>query len=83
MRRHGDLNAQRAEQVYRADEVAALLGISRATFYTLAWFRARKVRVSARCVGYLASDVTLYQALRRGLPESRPDEQVAKGTRCP
>jgi predicted DNA-binding transcriptional regulator AlpA len=56
----------RAEQTYKAEEVARLLGISRATFFRLAWFKARKVRTSAGTVGYLASDVALYQSLRRG-----------------
>lgn len=56
-----------AEQLYTADEVARLLGVSRATFYTIVWFKSRKVRVSAQRVGYLASDVSLFQSLRRGL----------------
>lgn len=59
------------EPIYRAAAVARLLGISRSTFYTLAWFKARKVRTSDGTVGYLASDITLYQSLRRGLPEGR------------
>jgi predicted DNA-binding transcriptional regulator AlpA len=58
--------AMRAEQVYKAEEVAALLGISRSTFYTLVWFKSRKVRTSEGTVGYLASDVALYQSLNRG-----------------
>jgi predicted DNA-binding transcriptional regulator AlpA len=57
----------RAEQVYSAEEVAKLLSVSRATFYRLAWFKARKVRTSVGTVGYLASDVALYQSLRRGI----------------
>jgi predicted DNA-binding transcriptional regulator AlpA len=56
-----------AEQTYKAEEVAALLGVSRATFFRLAWFKGRKVRTSPGTVGYLASDVALYQSLRRGL----------------
>lgn len=55
------------EQVYRAEDAAKLLGVSRSTFYTLAWFKSRKVRMSEGTVGYLASDVALYQSLRRGL----------------
>jgi predicted DNA-binding transcriptional regulator AlpA len=54
-----------AEQMYKAEEVADLLGISRATFYRLVWFKGRKIRTSAGTVGYLASDVALYQSLRR------------------
>lgn len=61
----------RPEQTYRAADAARLLGISRSTFYTLAWFKSRKVRTSDGTVGYLASDVALYQSLRRGLPENR------------
>lgn len=57
----------RAEQTYKADEAARLLGISRSTFYTLAWFKARKVSTSEGTVGYLASDISLYQSLRRGV----------------
>jgi hypothetical protein len=38
------LDAKVAEQAYSAEEVARLLGVSRSTFYTLAWFKARKVR---------------------------------------
>lgn len=56
-----------AEQTYRAEEVAQLLGVSRATFYTIVWFKGKRVRVSAQRVGYLASDVAMYQAMRRGL----------------
>lgn len=55
-----------AEQTYKAEEVAKLLGISRSTFYTLAFFKARKCRTSEGTVGYLASDITLYQRQRRG-----------------
>lgn len=56
-----------AEQSYAAREVARILGISRATFYTLAWFKSKKVRPSPGTVRYLASDVSLYQSLNRGL----------------
>jgi predicted DNA-binding transcriptional regulator AlpA len=56
-----------AEQTYSAEEAAAKLGISRATFYTLSWFKSKKVRVSTGRVGYLASDITLYQSLNRGV----------------
>lgn len=55
-----------AEQVYNTEEVAALLNISRSTFYTLVWFKSRKVRTSKGTAGYLASDVALYQSLQRG-----------------
>jgi hypothetical protein len=55
-----------AEQTYSAEETAGKLGISRATFYTLAWFKTRKVRMSTGRVGYLAGDITLYQSLNRG-----------------
>jgi predicted DNA-binding transcriptional regulator AlpA len=55
------------EQVYRAEDAAKLLGVSRSTFYTLAWFKSKKVRISDGTVGYLASDLALYQSLRRGL----------------
>ena len=54
-----------ADQVYRAADVARLLGVSRSTFYTLDWFKSRKVRITKRAVGYLASDIALYQALHR------------------
>ena len=56
----------RADQVYSAREVAALLSLSRASFYRLAWFKSRKLRLSAKRVGYLASDVALFQTLRKG-----------------
>jgi predicted DNA-binding transcriptional regulator AlpA len=56
-----------AEQTYSAADVARLLGISQATFFRIAWFKSRKVRLSAQRVGYLASDVSLYQTLRRGV----------------
>lgn len=59
--------AMTAEQVYKAEEVAALLGLSRATFYRLVWFKDKKIRTSKGTVGYLASDVALYQSLRRGM----------------
>jgi len=55
----------RADQVYRAAEAAKVLGVSRSTFYTLDWFKSRKVRITKRAVGYLASDIALYQALNR------------------
>lgn len=55
------------EQTYSGPEVAALLNVSRATFYRIVWFKSRKVRTSAGTVGYLASDVAMYQSLRRGL----------------
>lgn len=58
-----------AEQVYRAADVARLLGIARSTFYTIVWFKSRKVRITDGTVGWLASDVALYQSLRRGLPD--------------
>lgn len=54
-----------AEQIYRPAEVAKLLGIARSTFYTIAWFRSRKIRMTDGTVGYTASDVALYQTLRR------------------
>lgn len=54
------------ERTFRAAEAARLLGVSRATFYRLAFFRTKKVRVAKRAVGYLESDVALYQSLRRG-----------------
>lgn len=56
-----------AEQTYSAEETAAKLGISRSTFYTLVWFKSRKIRTSEGRVGYLAGDITMYQSLRRGL----------------
>lgn len=65
----GETNLARrieAEQTYSAEETAAKLGISRATFYTLAWFKTKKVRISTGRVGYLASDITMYQSLNRG-----------------
>jgi predicted DNA-binding transcriptional regulator AlpA len=55
------------EQVYRADDAAKLLGIGRSTFYTIVWFKSRKVRMTDGTVGYLASDLALYQSLRRGV----------------
>lgn len=58
---------RRGEQTYRASEAARLLAVSRATFYRIAWFKSRRVRLTTRRVGYLASDIALYQALRRGL----------------
>lgn len=54
------------DQVYRAKDAAKLLGISRSAFYTIAWFKTRKVRLTDGCVGYLASDIALFQSLRRG-----------------
>lgn len=47
-----------------ADEVAARLRIHPATFYRLAWFRARKIRVTPRAVRWAESDVELYLALK-------------------
>lgn len=61
-------DVQRAEQTYSPAETARLLGISETTFYRskrLAWLRNRKVRVSEQRVGYLASDITLYQSMQR------------------
>jgi predicted DNA-binding transcriptional regulator AlpA len=55
-----------AEQTYSAEEAAAKLGISRATFFRLAWFKTRKVRTSKGTVGYLAGDIHTYQTLNRG-----------------
>lgn len=55
-----------AQQTYRAKQVARLLGIGRSTFYTIAWFKERKVRTTEGTVGYLESDVALYQTIRRG-----------------
>ncbi|HXU02138.1 MAG TPA: hypothetical protein VN903_14310 [Polyangia bacterium] len=54
------------QQVYKAEEAASILGISRATFFRLVWFKSRKIRTSKGTVGYLASDVALYASLRRG-----------------
>jgi predicted DNA-binding transcriptional regulator AlpA len=56
----------RADQLYTASEVAKLLGIGRSTFYTLAWFKTKKVRVTRRVVRYAASDIQLFQQLQRG-----------------
>jgi predicted DNA-binding transcriptional regulator AlpA len=61
--------AARVEQTYSPAETAKLLGVSRATFYRstrLGWLRSRAVQVSERRVGYLASDIVLYQAMQRG-----------------
>jgi hypothetical protein len=55
------------EQVYRVADAARVLGIARSTFYTIVWFKSRKVRMTDGTVGYLASDLALYQSLRRGL----------------
>lgn len=55
-----------AEQTYSVEEAAAKLGISRATFYRLAWFKTRKCRISTGRVGYLAGDINQYQSLQRG-----------------
>ena len=57
--------ANEVEQVYSAAEVARLLGISHATFYRIAWFKSRRIRLSAQRVGYRASDVRLYQSLSK------------------
>lgn len=57
----------RADQVYRAKDAARLLGIGRSTFYTIAWFKSKRVRVTDGTVGYLASDIALYQTIRRGI----------------
>lgn len=54
------------DQMYSAAEVARLLGISQATFFRLSYFKAKKVRISAQRVGYLASDVYAFQTLNRG-----------------
>jgi predicted DNA-binding transcriptional regulator AlpA len=60
------MNARVADQTYRAKTAAQVLGVSRATFYRIKWFRSKKVRMSDGTVGYLASDIALYQAMRRG-----------------
>ena len=54
------------ERTVRPAEAAKLLGVSRATFYRLPFFRTRKVRISERAVGYLESDIAMYQSIRRG-----------------
>lgn len=56
----------RVEQTYKAEEVAKLLGVSRATFFRIVFFKNKKIRTSVGTVGYLASDIALYQSLRRG-----------------
>ncbi len=56
----------KADQTLKAKQVWERLAISRATFYRNRWFRQRKVRTSQGTVGYLESDVALYQALQRG-----------------
>lgn len=47
-------------QLLSAKEVAALLGVSRATFYRLSYFRTRKVRV-ASAVRYKLTDVIAFE----------------------
>lgn len=47
-----------------ADQVADLLGISRATFYRLPFFRTRRIRVSLGRVVYDPRDVELYIAMQ-------------------
>jgi hypothetical protein len=56
----------RPDQLYSAAQVAALLNISRASFFRLAWFRTRKVHVTPQRVCYRACDVALYQSICRG-----------------
>ncbi len=51
-----------------AEEVAQILGVSRSTFYTLKWWRRKRVLVSARRVGYRAEDVETYIRLRTNQP---------------
>lgn len=58
------------EQWYTAIEVAKLLGVSRATFYRLSWFRSRKHYATDRAVRYAASDVALYQHLNADHPRA-------------
>lgn len=47
-----------------AKDVAALLSVSRSTFYTLRFFRERAIKVSARRVAWTRADVDLYLSLR-------------------
>lgn len=53
------------EQWLTAREVWTLLGISEATFYRLDFFKSRKHYVTDRAVRYSASDVALYQHIRK------------------
>lgn len=55
------------DPIYRANDAAKLLGISRASFFRIVFFKDKKVIIGERSVGYLASDLALYQSLRRGL----------------
>jgi predicted DNA-binding transcriptional regulator AlpA len=48
------------KRLLKAKEIAALLGVSRATFYRIPFFRRRKVRVSERAVRYSADDLATY-----------------------
>ena len=49
-------------QLVSAKEAMRLLGIGKTAFYSLAFFKRRKVRVTARAVRYRLSDVLLYQS---------------------
>lgn len=61
-----------ADRLLKAREVADALGISRRTFYRLAFFRARAVYVTDRAPRWSAADVELYKALRvQGRAEGR------------
>jgi predicted DNA-binding transcriptional regulator AlpA len=54
------------DQLYTAEQAAALLGVSRSTFYALSYFKSRKIRTSEGTVRYSASDIARYQLIRRG-----------------
>lgn len=46
-----------------AREVYTRLGVSKATFFRIPFFRSRKHYPHGSCVRYLASDVALYQRI--------------------
>lgn len=52
-------------QYLSARDVCARLGISERTFFRIAFFRTRKVRIAAKAVRYALSDVEQYEAIGR------------------
>lgn len=53
-------------------QTADALGVSRATFYRIPWFRPRLIRVGARAVRIDPADVELFKGLRTGEPVTTP-----------
>lgn len=65
------------EKPYTMAEAAAVLGISRATLYTIAWIRERVFYPSPGCARIERSDIKLYKALMTGRGAERRDERSA------